>query len=139
MCFVDKEYHHAAFPEKFPHTKDEEKCDKADLVFVSRELEHMNWMSKYIEGVLTIPEMTKMMRFHVYITIKPETNNLSSFLFWRAVTLRNRKLEKKMNAPPSLFIKLGRPNFNRLIDKICKANDLEGVSFINPFKESKQP
>jgi hypothetical protein len=32
---------------------------RANFVFISRELEHMRWMAKYIEGILTFPDMTR--------------------------------------------------------------------------------
>ena len=91
---------------------------KADLVFISRELEHMRWMGKYIEGMLTMPDMTKRMRFHIYITVKDKTNCLASFLFWRALTLYNKSKDDKSGKPKGLFINLGRPNFGDLIGEL---------------------
>ena len=122
LSFVDRQYIKATRlnkdPTEGPRKPDPPESEKANLVFVSRELEHMRWMAKYIDGVLRIPEMTRKMRFHIYITIKPESNNLASFLFWRALTLYTRKLEKDRHKESSLFIYLGRPNFEKLIEEV---------------------
>ena len=67
---------------------------QSDLIFITRELEHANWISQYIEGILEIPEMTKRMKFHFYFTVKDKSNNLASFLFWRSITQYNLKLTK---------------------------------------------
>ena len=75
----------------------------------------MRWMAKYINAVLTIPEMTNKMRFHIYITMKPESNNFSSYLFWKSVIMYNREQEKHKNKKSSLIIKLGRPNKGRIL------------------------
>lgn len=98
--------------------------EKYDLVFISREIEHLKWIGKYIEAVLQYPEMTRRMRLHIYITIRDNTNSLSSFLFWRAMTLYNRNKEGKGKTRSSLTIHLGRPNFDALINDICVTNDV---------------
>lgn len=63
-----------------------------DFVFISRESENLRWISKYINAALTLPQMTRRIKFHIYITLKDESNNLASFLFWRALAFYNRKL-----------------------------------------------
>jgi hypothetical protein len=98
---------------------------RANFVFISRELEHMRWMAKYIEGILTFPDMTRWMKFHIYLTIKGKANSLPSFLFWRALFLFNRKKEGSKDVGESLIINLGRPNFEKIINDVCVANDIK--------------
>jgi len=125
LCFVDREYlrckNKMDQQENSKESEDTNKIeenDRSDMVFISRELEHMRWIGKYIEGVLTMPDMTKRMRFHIYITVKDRTNCLASFLFWRALTLYNKTRDDDSGKPKGLFINLGRPNFNKLIDDV---------------------
>ena len=87
-------------------------------MFISREIEHLRWIGKYIEGVLIFPEMTKKIRFHIYITIKDHTNSLPSLLFWRALTMYNMQKEGKDGRMKSLVINLGRPNLDKLINDV---------------------
>ena len=68
--------------------------------------------------------MTKNINFHIYITVKPESNNIASFLFWRALNLYNKKCEVEKHRKISLFINLGRPKFEKVIDKLCWKNDI---------------
>ena len=126
LCFADSEYQKwiNKLSLKNEESDDIAKNEKSDFVFISREIEHLRWIGKYIEGVLIFPEMTKRMRFHIYITIKDRANTLSSFLFWRALTLYNRQKEKKEGKLKSLTINLGRPNFDKLMNEIWVANDV---------------
>jgi hypothetical protein len=122
LCFADREYlrckNKIASGSVQDNYKPEFETSKADLVFVSRDIEHMRWIAKYIEGVLTIPEMTRRMRFHIYITIKDKANSLASFLFWRAMFLYNIKKEDDKDHAKSLFINLGRPDYSSIIEKV---------------------
>ena len=105
--------------------EDSETDNKCDFVFISREIEHMKWISKYLEAALTIPEMGKYFNLHIYVTVKPESNNLASFLFWRALTLYNKRIETERLFKANLFINLGRPNLEKLIDKLCGEKEIK--------------
>ena len=126
MGFIDRQYLNAT---KGDH-KNGEKMDsyipedgKVEVVFISRELEHMEWIAEYIDGVLRLPEMTSRMKFHIYITIKEETNTLCSFLFWRAMTLLSMKNDREHGKGLSLCVNLGRPKFDRLLGNMLMNTD----------------
>jgi len=128
LCFVDREFILSTRAKgslaNFDNVK-ESINKKMDLVFICRELVHMRWMAKYINAVLTVPAMTNKMIFHIYITVKPESNNFSSYLFWRSMIMFNREQEKLKKKGHSLNIKLGRPNFDKLIKDVCIDNDIK--------------
>jgi hypothetical protein len=104
--------------------KEKQVNKKTDLVFISRELEHMKWMAKYIDAILKIPEITNKIKLHIYITVTPESNNLSTFLFWRSLILYNKNIERSKHLENGLIIKLGRPNFVKLINETCLENSI---------------
>jgi len=128
LCFVDREFikstrsRSESAGDLSIQKVEKPKNKKMDLVFICREIEHMRWMAKYLNAVLTVPEMTDKMRFHIYITVKLESNNISSFLFWRAMIMYNREQENISHRGSSLVIKLGRPNFERFIQDVCIDN-----------------
>ena len=130
LCFADREYLkwvnkiRSQDEESDKEAADIPENEKSDLVFISREIEHLRWIGKYIEGVLTFPEMTKKIRFHIYITIKDHTNSLPSLLFWRALTMYNMQKEGKDGRMKSLVINLGRPNLDKLINDVWVKNDV---------------
>jgi NADPH oxidase 2 len=93
-----------------------------DFIFISRETESIRWMAKYIHAALTLPQMTKRIKFHIFITLKDESNSLASFLFWRALAFYNKKLSKNEKMYSKININLGRPDFDQLIDKILHKN-----------------
>ena len=112
---------------KSKHSKEDENdtevCkihdkDIIDLVFISRESENIKWISKYIKAALTLPQMTKRIRFHIYITLKDESNSLASFLFWRAMTMYNAKLMKNRKMFSAISVNLGRPDFDELFSNL---------------------
>ena len=125
LSFIDQQYIQAKSNEDINlDENDNDKGHQVDVVFVSRELEHLKWIAPYIEGILKLPAMTNKMRFHIYMTIKDETNNLASFMFLRALTLFNIKRELVNGKAKTLSLKLGRPDFNRLLDNIIDENDV---------------
>ena len=91
-------------------------------MFISRESENIQWIAKYINAALTLPQMTRKMKFHIYITLKDESNSLASFLFWRAMTMYNKKLVKNHRMYSDISIHLGRPDFDKLFDKLFSKN-----------------
>ena len=135
LSFVDKRFYEVTSKLSIPDVPDEgfdkignedwESKNKVHFVFISRELEHMRWISKYLDAAIRIPEMTKNMNFHIYITVKPQSNNIASFLFWRSLNLYNKKYELEHRKKVNVFINLGRPNFEKLIDNLCWKNDIK--------------
>mmetsp|Transcript_18792 Transcript_18792/g.18460 ORF Transcript_18792/g.18460 Transcript_18792/m.18460 type:complete len:276 (+) Transcript_18792:217-1044(+) len=93
-----------------------------DFIFISRETENIRWIAKYINAALTLPQMTKKVKFHIYVTLKDESNDLASFLFWRAFAFLNEKLKKAHKLYSRVKIHLGRPDFDTLFDKILHKN-----------------
>jgi len=93
-----------------------------DFIFISRETESIGWIAKYINAALTLPQMTKRIKFHIYITLKDESNNLASFLFWRALSFYNKKLSKNNKMYSKININTGRPDFEALFTKILNKN-----------------
>jgi len=124
LSFVDNEYINSLNEANSNTSSDSNKSNRrVDIVFVSRDLQHMRWIARYIDGVLRFPSLTEFMRFHIYITVKPESNNLASFLFWRALTLLNYKRENSLGKENTLMLKLGRPNFSKLLDEIINRSE----------------
>lgn len=93
-----------------------------DFIFISRESENIRWIAKYINAALTLPQMTRRVKFHIYVTLKDDSNNLASFLFWRSLAMYNRKLSKNNKMYSKININLGRPDFDTLFDKILHKN-----------------
>ena len=93
-----------------------------DFIFISRETENIRWIAKYIYAALTLPQMTKKIKFHIFITLGDDSNNLASFLFWRGLAFYNKKLSKSNKMYSKINLSLGRPDFSSLFDKILHKN-----------------
>ena len=124
LSFVDREFIKAT---KATNPNDDSEWETQsvnkfmDFVFIFRELEHMRWMPKYLNAVLTIPSMTKKMRFHLYISSDPKCSKVSSYLFWKAMILYNKK-QNELGNTWKLNIQLGRPELESLIESTCVKN-----------------
>ena len=125
LSFIDSQYIESKNAEAEGIKILNEPDKHIDVVFISRELEHLQWIAPYIDGILRFPSMTNKMRFHIYMTLKDKGHSLSSFLFLRALTLFNMKRELVNGKANTLSLHLGRPDFGKLLNGIIRETDTE--------------
>ena len=125
LSFIDSQYIDSKQAEADGVELPDEPDKHIDIVFISRELEHLKWIAPYIDGILRFPSMTNKMRFHIYMTLKDRGHSLPSFLFLRALTLFNMKRELVNGKANTLSLNIGRPDFNKLLNNIIKETEAE--------------
>lgn len=109
----------ASYREEFAST------EKAHLIFASRDASQFSWLSPYINKIMSNDQLFDKVVLHMHLT-GTKCNTLPSFLFWRAfLLLENMKRQQNrqtmnMIVGSSIQLKVGRPNFDNIIQTIHK-------------------
>jgi len=61
--------------------------NSATLIFIAREGEQVSWISNYLLHLLSTDFINSFLNIRIYITLKKNSENVPSFLFWRAFLL----------------------------------------------------
>ncbi len=61
--------------------------NSATLIFIAREGEQVSWISNYLLHLLSTDFINSFLNIRIFITLKKNSENVPSFLFWRAFLL----------------------------------------------------
>lgn len=61
--------------------------NSATLIFIAREGDQVSWISNYLLHLLSTDFINSFLKIRIYITLKKNSENVPSFLFWRAFLL----------------------------------------------------